>query len=252
MGKFIVGSFLGLIVGGLLTFYFFVGVPSAVKMPGTPIQPPDESGVPPATAQIVLKEEFFNEVLTTIFRQMNSPSFPLASAPQTLSNKPEYALFQDGKCEGRITLLPEGSGVKSSLKFENNRLVAPIAFTGSYNSMVGCLNFSGWTQANLDLRFDAEQQMVFGQLNVETVNLDGLSPILSGIVTPLVQSTLNQRVNPIQILRSEQLAFNFPIKAADGNLNSVVKDVRSEIKDKALHLYVIYQLSGTNANQKIL
>jgi len=28
-----------------------------------------------------------------------------------------------------------------------------------------------------------------------------------------------------------------------------VKDVRSEIKDNALNLYVIYEFKGTNANQ---
>lgn len=253
MGKFIIGSLLGLIIGGLLTFYFFVGVPSAVQVPGNPIQPPDANGTPPATAQIVLKEGFFNEVLNTIFRDMNTPSFPLSSVPKAKNSvKPEYAFFQTGNCEGRITLLPEGSGIKSSLKFENNRIVAPIAFSGSYNSAFGCLNFSGWTQANLELRFDAEKQTVFGQLNIETVNLDGISPLLSGVITPLVQGTLNQRVNPMQILQGSQIALNLPINSANGNLKANVKDVRSEIKDNALFLYVIYDFSGTNNQQKSL
>lgn len=253
MGKFIIGSLLGLIVGGLLTFYFFVGVPSAGQIPGTPVQAPDANGTPPATAQLILKQEFFNEVLKTIFRELNAPSFPLSSVSAAQNTvKPQYALFQTQNCEGRITLLPEGSGIQSSLKFENNRLVAPIAFTGSYNSAFGCLNFSGWAQANLELRFDAEKQTVFGQLNIETVNLDSVPPFLSGVVTPLVQGTLNQRVNPIQILQGSQIALNLPINAANGNLNAVVKDVRSEIKDNALHLYIIYQLNGTTPNQKAL
>jgi hypothetical protein len=186
---FIVGSLVGLIVGGVLTFYLFVGVPRAAQVPGSPIQPPDQSGTPPATAQIVLKQEFFNEVLKTIFRDMNAPSFPLSLTENRNAGNTgsaSYAMLQDGGgCDGRITLLPEGSGMQSVLKFENGKINAPLAFRGSYQSMFGCLNFSGWTQANLELRFDAAQQTVLGQLNIETVNLDGGASMFGGIVTPV-------------------------------------------------------------------
>ena len=247
---FFVGSLVGLILGGVLTFYLFVGVPQAVQAPGNLIQPPEPAGNPPGTAQIVLKQDFFNEVLKTIFRDMSAPSFPLSltenRAPET-SEAPGSAMLQGGACDGRITLLPEGSGVQSSLKFENGRIVAPLAFRGSYSSMFGCLNFTGWTQANMDLRFDPVQQTVYGQLNIETVNLDGVTSLLGGIVTPLVQKTLNQRVNPIQILQAKQIALNLPIAATGGNMTANVKDVRSEIKDNALNLYVIYEFNGTKA-----
>ena len=244
---FIVGSLVGLILGGILTFYFFVGVPRAGQVPGIPILPPDANGTPPGTAQIVLKQEFFNEVLKTIFRDMNAPSFPMSLTENYGAEKSEtvgYALIQDNQCDGNITLLPEGSGVQSNLKFENNRIVAPLAFRGSYNSAFGCINFSGWTQANLELRFDTTQQIVFGQLNIETVNLDGVTPILSGIITPLVQGTLNRRVNPIQILQTKQIALKLPIAATNGNMQAIVKDVRANVKDNALNLYVIYEFNG--------
>jgi len=251
-GTFIIGSLLGLIVGGVLTFYLFVGAPRAVNLPGAPIAPPDPNGMPPATAQIVLKSDFFNTVLGTIFRDMNAPSFPLGLTENRRfdnSVKPSYAMLQSNDCDSRITLLPEGSGVKSGLKFENGRLMAPLAFTGSYSSMFGCIRFSGWTLANLQLRFDAEQQAVLGQLNIETVNLDGGAGLLGGIVTPLVQRTLNERVNPVQILQGRQIALNIPIAATNGNMKATVKDVRSEIKDDALYLYVVYDFNGTNGAQ---
>ena len=250
---FIIGALVGLIIGGILTFYLFVGVPRAAIAPGVPIQPPDANGTPPGTAQIVLKQDFFNEVLKSIFRDMSAPSFPLTLTENRAADAREtasYAALQgDGECDGRITLLPEGSGVQSVLKFENSRIIAPLAFKGSYRSMFGCINFSGWTQANLELRFDAAQQNVLGQLNIETVNLDGGASLFGGIVTPLVQKTLNDRVNPIQILQGKQIALNLPIAATNGNMLANVKDVRSEIKDNALNLYVIYEFSGTNASQ---
>ena len=33
-------------------------------LPGQMIQPPDAAGTPPGTAEVVLKQEFFNNVLT--------------------------------------------------------------------------------------------------------------------------------------------------------------------------------------------
>lgn len=230
MGRLVIGLLIGIILGGALTFYFFVGVPQAVIAPGTPIQPPDPNGVPAGSAQIVLRHQFLNEALSTIFQDMNAPAFPLSEP------SPD--------CEGRITIQREGSGVQTGVSFDNNRISSPLAFTGSYASPFGCLRFAGWAQANFEMRFDPQNQVVFGQINVETVNLDGVNPVVSALVTPLVQSTLNTRVNPIRILDGRQIAINLPVVAANGNLQAAVSDVRAEVKDNALNLYVIYDFSG--------
>lgn len=246
---FLLGSLLGLIIGSALVFFFFGGAPRAANAPpGIPIQPPDAGGVPPGTAQIVLRQDFFNQILQTIFRDMSAPSFPLNLTGQNNVENREvvrYGLLQSGSgCEGKITLLPEGSGVQTGLRFQENRLTAPLAFSGSTSVFGSCIQFTGWAQANLELRYDVEQQSVFGQINVETVNLDGVIPVISSFVTPIVQSTINQRVNPIQVLQGKQIALNVPINATNGNLQANVKDVRAEVKDNALNLYVIYDFAG--------
>jgi hypothetical protein len=247
MPKILIGVLIGLILGAAAVFFFFVGVPRAAKAPGQPIKPPDASA-PGGTAQIVLRQDFFNEVLGAVFKNMDPPSFPLGGAiGQNISatGGPEYAAFQaPAKCEGKITVLPEGSGVTTGVRFQNNRISAPIAFRGSYDSPVGCLDFTGWAQANLELRFDAGQQTLFGRLDVETVNLDGVNPVLSGFVTPIVQNTLNNRVNPIQILSGRQISVDVPVASAGGNLRAQVSDMRAEFKDDALNLYVVYDVSG--------
>ncbi len=230
MGRLAVGLLIGLLLGGALTFYFFVGVPRATKAPGTLIQPPDPNNVPGGAAQIVLRQQFLNEALGTIFKEMNAPAFPL-SQPSS-------------DCEGRITIQPQGSGVETGVSFENNRISSPLAFTGSYASPVGCVRFSGWAQSNFEMRFDQQSQTVYGQLNVETVNLDGVNPVMSALVTPLVQSTINTRVNPIRILDGRQIAVNLPVAAANGNLQAAVTDVRADVRDNALNLYVIYDFAG--------
>ena len=230
MGRLVVGLLIGILLGGALTFYFFVGVSRASKAPGTLIQAPDANGVPAGAAQIVLRQQFLNEALGTIFQEMNAPAFPLSSPA--------------ADCEGRITIQPEGSGVRTGVSFDNDRISSPLAFTGSYASPFGCVRFSGWAQSNFEMRFDAQNQVVFGQINVETVNLDGVNPVISGLVTPMVQSTLNTRVNPVRILDGRQIAINLPVAAANGNLQAAVTDVRADVKDNALNLYVIYDFAG--------
>lgn len=249
---FLIGLILGVAGGGALIFYLFVGAPRAVKAPpGAPILPPDATTAnAPATATVTLKQEFFNEVLKTIFRDMNAPAFPLnltAQNPPQNSALTGFALLQSGEgCDGKITLKPEGSGAQTSVRFENGQILAPLAFAGSYNiPFVGCTNFTGWAEANLKLNYDAASQAVFGQIDVQTVNLDGITPLAGGIVTPLVQNTINTRINPIQILRGEQIALKLPIAATNGTLNANVRDVRAEVKDNGLNLFVIYNLTGT-------
>lgn len=238
MARFFIGALIGLIVGGMITFYMFVGVPGASHTPGTPILPPDPTAPQPGTAQVILRQQFFNNVVDVIFRDMSSPSFPL-----TLGGQPDL----NATCPSQITLLREGSGVQTAVRFDNNTLAAPLAFSGNYNSMFGCIQFTGWAQANMILRYDPTQQSVFGQLNVETVNLDGVNPVVSGIVTPLVQSTINSRVNPILLLDGRQLAVNVPIAATKSNLQAAVNDVRAEVKDNSLQLYVVYEFRGAPA-----
>lgn len=243
MKGFVIGAILGLVLGGVITFVVFVGVPHASVAAGTPIKPPDAS-TSAETAQVVLPQAFFNGVLAVIFRQMNKPSFELSSAERESDIKPEYALFQEQPCDGRITILEEGSGTRTGVTFDNGRIAAQIAFTGSYRSPFGCFPFTGWAKSGLELRYDASQQAVFGVINVDTVNLDGVDPIVNAFATPLVQSTLNTRVNPIRIIDARQLAVDAPVASTAGRLQAAVKDVRAEVKDNALTLYFTYQFTG--------
>lgn len=248
MGRLILGLLLGAVIGAALVFFFLGGAPRALKAPpGVPIKPPEANGVPAGTATVVLKQEFFNEVLGAIFRDMNAPAFPLNLTGENVnrdSGLTAFGLQASGECGGQIVLKPEGSGVSTGVRFENGQILAPLAFTGSTSVFGNCVNFSGWAQADLQLRYDEPQQAVLGQINVQTVNLDGVSPLASGFVTPLVQSTINTRVNPIPIMRGEQLTLNLPIAATNGTLNARVQDVRAEVKDTSLNLYVIYNFAG--------
>jgi hypothetical protein len=233
MRTFLIGLLVGVLVGGVLAFFIFVRAPQASNVPGVPVLPPDPNASKEGTARIVLPQEFFNGVMRTIFTEMKPPVFAVGQ--------------RSSDCDGQITILPEGSGTRTSVSFENNTISAPLAFSGSYASPVGCLRFTGSAKSNFGLRYDVATQSVYGQINVESVNLDGVNPFVGAIVTPFVQSTLNTRVNPVKILDGKQVAVNLPIAAAQGNLKAAIKDVRAAVKDNALNIDVIYDFTGTAA-----
>lgn len=243
----------GAIVGAVLVFLFFTGAPRAKPLPGVPVTPPDKNGTPPGTAVVTLDERFFDAVLSPIFKDMNAPSFPLKLA--SLNDQIEsgaatfrFASFQGG-CEDKIVLVAEGSGVKTGVRFTDGKMLAPLAFTGSYSFLGNCVQFKGWAQASMQLSFDNEKQTVYGQLNVEGVNLDGVAPMVGGLITPLVQGTINQRINPLEILRAPQLALSVPIQASKGTLKARVKDVRAEVTEGMLHLHITYEFQAEQTQQ---
>jgi len=246
MRGFLIGILVGLVVGAAIVFFAFGGARSAAAKPGQPIKPPDPQH--PATAQVVIKEDLLNQVLTTIFQQMNPPSFPLAASASSDPESFRIIRAVETSCDSRIQVVPDGSGVHTGVSFKDGKIGAPIAFKGSMQSLVGCVQFTGWAQTHLDLRFDAGQQSVYGVVTVDTVNLDGVNPLVSGIVTPLVQGTLNSRVNPILLLRGEQIGMNVPVASAGGNLKAHASDIRAEVKDDAVIFSVNYDFEGDKTN----
>jgi len=47
MGKLAIGLIIGLLMGGVLTYFIFVGTPHSSKRPGEIVKAPDAGGVPP-------------------------------------------------------------------------------------------------------------------------------------------------------------------------------------------------------------
>ncbi|HEX8139085.1 MAG TPA: hypothetical protein VF544_16070 [Pyrinomonadaceae bacterium] len=249
--KYVLVLLLGLVLGGVLVFFLFVGAPRAGSLPGAPLKPPDQGGDPPGTAIVTLDEKFFDSVLVTIFRDMNAPSFPLQfnairmDAP-VAENEPRYALalFQSD-CPSAVTLVPENGNVRTSVHLADGKIVAPLAFSGSYNApFFGCMRFKGWAQTSIQLSFDQSKQTVYGRINVEGVNLENTPAGVGDVVTALVQRAINERVNPLEILQSHQLMLSLPVKASNSTLKAQVKDVREEVQNGKLSLHITYDFTG--------
>jgi hypothetical protein len=233
---------LGLIVGAGGAV-FLLGAPPAKSIPGTIVKRPDPSGDPSGTLVLTLDQGFFDAVLGSLFSGLEAPTFHLGNSFSQQTERPIPVAFEGG-CSNAITLLPEGSGVKTEVQFAGGKIAAPMAFSGSYNFAGNCIQFKGWAQTNIQLSFDQSQQTVYGHVNVEGVNLEGVSPIANNFVTVFVQSAIDQRVNPLVLVNDRQLSLMVPVKASNGMLKARVKDVRSEVIDGALKLHVTYEFTG--------
>lgn len=246
--KFILALLLGVVLGGALVYFLFVGAPGSKQAPGEAVREPDPAGPPPGTAVVELDEQFFNTLLGTIFSDLGQPTFRLAAeAPRAEPFGRDFAFVraQGGGCQNQVVLAPEGGGVRTGVRLENGQVLAPLAFSGTYNvPLLGCQNFRGTAEANIGLRFAAPEQTLYGQLNVAAVNLEGMSPLLSGPVTGFVQNAINQRVNPLVLMRGQQISLNIPVQATGGTLGAQATDIRSEVKDKKLRLHITYDFNG--------
>lgn len=231
--KFILALVLGVVLGGVGAYFLFVGAPRTGAVKGVALRAPDPGGPPPGTAVVELDEQFFGALLDSIFRDLDKPAFP----PQA-----------GGACQNRVVIEPNAGDVKTGVLMRDGSVIVPLAFSGTYDLM-GCQNMRGTAEANIAFRFAAEEQTLYGQLNVVGVNVEGMSPLVSGLVTAFVQGAINQRVNPIVLMRGQQLTLAIPVQAAGGALRAQAREVREEAKDGKLRLYVTYDFKGTKGAQ---
>jgi len=240
MKKSILVLFIGLLVGVLGTI-FFLGSPRTHRLPGTPLKPPDNNGDTSATVTVTIDEKFFDSLLGTVFNKLGPPQLKLSAGRSPSAIQP--AVFQNS-CNNVVVLNSEAGEVKTSVRFTGGKIVAPLAFSGSYNLMAQCFQFKGTARASVDLSFDQSRQTVFGTLDVGDIQLENVSPLISIGLTAFVRHAIDERLNPFPVLPVSQLALSVPIHASGGTLKANVKDVRSEIQEGALKLYLTYDFSA--------
>ncbi len=184
---------------------------------------------------LVLNESFFNALLDAITTQPHPPSYPLSRS--------DGAESSNGGCASEITLIHESKGTRTAVRFDDGRIYAPVAFRGSYAApLVGCLRFEGWADTLFNLEFDGTKQTLNARIEVRGVNLKNVpTSLVGGGLTGLVQDTIDKRVNPVQILRAEQLGARIPITRGD-DLRLRAREVRHEVVGKELRLHIVYEI----------
>ncbi|HLL71456.1 MAG TPA: hypothetical protein VK363_08495 [Pyrinomonadaceae bacterium] len=185
---------------------------------------------------VVLNEQMFNALVEAMFTLPNPPTFPLARGNSGESG--------NRGCASEIALAREMSGTRTAVRFQAGRILAPVAFSGSYSApLVGCIKFEGWAETNLVLNFDQAKQALAARIEVKAVHLKKIPSLFRDGLTGLVQDTLDARVNPVEILRAEQLSARLPMsKTGSGaSLRLRAREVRHEVLPNELRLRIVYE-----------
>jgi len=181
-----------------------------------------------AEVTVSLNEAFFDALLDSAFQNFDPPVFSI------VDNK-------DSGCNESIKVLREMNGVRTAVRFREGKIFVPLAFSGNYAPpFVGCVGFAGWAETNIDLEFDQTGQRLIGRARVLNVNLNGTGGVGGTMIAKLLQGSIDQKLNLIEIFRLDRLSFGVPVQNG-GNLRMRAVSFRPEISSGMLNIRVTYE-----------
>lgn len=189
---------------------------------------------PAAEATITVNEQFLNSFLTAIFDNLNEPSMPLTMGGARSTSD----------CASEIRLKREAGGVRTAVHFENGRITGPLAFAGAYSSgLMGCIEFSGWADSEVMLEYSSARRALVARFRLREIHLNNTPALLNGPLLQMVQGTIDQRYNPVELFTLEKLSTRVDIQPAGGALQLRAREIRPEITPSALMLHIIYEFA---------
>ena len=157
--------------------------------------------------------------------------------PLTIGNATPSA-----QCPSEIRLKREVEGVHTAVHFENGRITGPLAFAGAYSSSyLGCIEFSGWADAEVNLEFNSERGALVARFHLREIHLNDVPAIANGPLLNMVQTAIDRRYNPVDLFTLEQLSTRVNIQPAKGALQLRAKEIQPEITPTALTLHITYE-----------
>ncbi len=207
-----------------------------------------------AEITINLNEAFFDALLEAVFQNFDPLEFPISGIVtdrRDLRTGFQQASFIAGNhtipprpaaapaCDS-IKILREMNGVRTAVRFRDGRVYVPLAFSGSYAPpFVGCVPFAGIAESNIDLEFDQAGQRLIGRIRVLNVNLNGSGGVGGTVIARMIQSSIDKRLNPLEIISLEKMSFMVPIRNA-GNLRLRALSARPETGNGSMSVRIAY------------
>ncbi|MEQ1764031.1 MAG: hypothetical protein ABL984_12915 [Pyrinomonadaceae bacterium] len=221
-----------------------------------------------AEVTISLNEAFFDAALESLFQGGAPLEFSIAGNQlnrgdaETLRNSEREVRFVEAgsqqnkssgsaslrlggenlECAETIKIQREINGVRTAVRFRDGKILAPLAFSGNYTPpFVGCVAFSGWAESVIDLEFDQNAQRLIARARVLSVNLSGTGGVGGSVVAKLVQSSIDKKVNPIELFQLSKLSFAVPVKGSE--LQMKATGIRHELQNGAINIVVRYEFT---------
>ena len=190
---------------------------------------------------ISLNEQFFDALIDAIYQNSPPPEFQLSEVPSRTEATVNSFAPRSGSGCASVTLLRENRSVRTAVRMRDGKIYAPVAFTGNYSPpLIGCVDFAGWAETTVDLQFDKATQKIFGRVKVNNVNINGTGGIGGSIVARMVQSSIDKKLNPIEIISLDKLSFPFTLQNSV-KLRMHAVDVRHEVVPGALNIIISYE-----------
>jgi hypothetical protein len=193
---------------------------------------------------IGLSEQFFDTVIDALFQSGEPPEFSISGTGDNEARFVPASLTSNASnCRESIRLKRESGGVRTAVRFRGGKILAPLAFNGSYNPpFVGCVDFSGWAETSIDLSFDEGTQQLIARATVLNVSLDGTGGVGGNVIARMVQTAIDRKINPIEILKLDKISFMLPVQGSS-NLAMKAVGVRHELRDGAMNVFIAYELT---------
>ncbi|HEV7698868.1 MAG TPA: hypothetical protein VGO43_01425 [Pyrinomonadaceae bacterium] len=194
---------------------------------------------------ITLNEPFFDALLDAVFQNFGPPEFSIGGASRKTSKTTQGISFAPATpyCTETVKLLREAGGVRSAVRFRDGKVSVPIAFSGEHAPpFIGCVEFAGTAEANVDLEFDRENQRLIGRVHVVNVNLNGSGGIGGVLIAKMLQSSVDKKLNPLEILRLDKISFVAPVPNS-GNLRMKAIAVKPTVENGSLRVDITYEFA---------
>ena len=182
-----------------------------------------------ADITVSLGESFLDAVLDAALSGQDTPDFPIGE--------------RTASCSESIRVRREMNGVRTAVRFREGRIMVPLAFSGEHAlPFVGCVEFAGVADAIIDLEFDRANQRLVGRATVQRVNLSGAGGLGGTMIAGLLQSSIDRRLNPFEIMQLDKISFGVPVQNSRG-LRAQAVGIRPEIGNGQLNVVITYQFS---------
>ncbi len=208
-----------------------------------------------AEVTISLNEAFFDAALEALFANGAPLEFSIAenvpgSGESSRANTNAFSFAPSASqplrgsnpaCAETIKIHREVNGVRTAVRFRDGKILAPLAFAGNYNPpFVGCVAFSGWAETVIELEFDQNAQRLVARARVLNVNLSGTGGLGGSVVAKLVQSSIDKKINPIELFQLNKLSFTVPVRGSS-EIQMRATGIRHELQNGAINVIVSYE-----------
>ena len=193
---------------------------------------------------ISFNEQFFDSLLDAVFQNAGPIEFPIAENRGESAQPAGFSFAPSRKapaCTESVRLLREVGGVRTAVRFRDGKIYAPLAFSGSYSPpFIGCVEFSGWAETNVDLQFDQNGQRLIARAQVLNVSLNGTGGLGGTVIARMLQGSIDKKINPIEVVRLDKLSFLIPMKTA-GAIRMRAVGMRHDIGSGGLNVHVAFE-----------